>query len=70
MEENNDILLAGGDALVYLAGPMHKKYSATFVWFIERIKFETKKKGGKKRIKINPSGRVHTKIKIRMFRYV
>ena len=32
MEENNDIFLAGGDALVYLAGPMHKKYSTTFVW--------------------------------------
>ena len=30
MEENNDIFLAGGDALVNLAGPMHKKYSATF----------------------------------------
>ena len=27
MEENNDIFLAGGDALVYLAEPMHKKYS-------------------------------------------
>ena len=26
------ILLAGGDALVYLAGPMLKKYSTTFVW--------------------------------------
>ena len=25
MEENNDILIAVGDALVYLAGPMHKK---------------------------------------------
>ena len=25
MEENNDIFLAGGDALVYLAGPIHKK---------------------------------------------
>ena len=25
MEENNDIFLAGGDALVYLAGSMHKK---------------------------------------------
>ena len=25
MEENNDIFLAGGDVLVYLAGPMHKK---------------------------------------------
>ena len=25
MEENNDIFLAGGDALVYLAGSMLKK---------------------------------------------
>ena len=25
MGENNDIFRAGGDALVYLAGPMHKK---------------------------------------------
>ena len=25
MEENNDIFLVGGDALVYLAGIMHKK---------------------------------------------
>ena len=32
MEENNDIFLAGGDALVYLAVPMHKKYSTKFVW--------------------------------------
>ena len=32
MEENNDIFLVGNDALVYLAGPMHKKYSTTFVW--------------------------------------
>ena len=32
MEENNDIFLAGGDALVYLTGPMKKKYSTTFVW--------------------------------------
>ena len=24
--------LAEGDALVYLAGPIHKKYSTTFVW--------------------------------------
>ena len=32
IEENNDIILAVGDALVYLAGPMHKKYSTTFVW--------------------------------------
>ena len=27
MGENNDIFLAGGDALVYMAGPMHKKIS-------------------------------------------
>ena len=32
MEENNAIFLAGGDALVYLAGPMHNKYSTTVVW--------------------------------------
>ena len=32
MEENNNIFLAGGDASVYLARPMHKKYSTTFVW--------------------------------------
>ena len=31
-EENNDIFLAGGDALVYLAEPVNKKYSTTFVW--------------------------------------
>ena len=32
MEENIDVFLVGGDALVYLAKPMHKKYSTTFVW--------------------------------------
>ena len=32
MEENKDIFLAAGDALVYLAGPMHKKNSTVFVW--------------------------------------
>ena len=32
MEENNDIFLAGDNALVYLAVPMHKKYSTTFAW--------------------------------------
>ena len=32
MEENNYIVIAGGDALVYLAEPMHKKYSTIFVW--------------------------------------
>ena len=31
MEQNNDIFLAAGDALVYLSGPIHKKYSTTFV---------------------------------------
>ena len=31
MEENNEIFLAGGDPLVHLAGPMHKKYTTTFV---------------------------------------
>ena len=32
MEENNDIVLAGGDALAYLAEPMDKKYYTTFFW--------------------------------------
>ena len=32
MEENKDTFLAGSDALVYLAVPVHKKYSTTFVW--------------------------------------
>ena len=32
MEENNDDCRTVGDALVYLAGPTHKKYSTTFVW--------------------------------------
>ena len=32
MEENNDIFLAGGDAFVYLAEPIHKKYSTAFAW--------------------------------------
>ena len=27
----NDIFLSGDDALGYLAGPMHKKYSMTFI---------------------------------------
>ena len=31
-EENKYIFPAGGDALVYLTGPMHKKYSTTFAW--------------------------------------
>ena len=32
MEESNDIFVAGGDALLYLAEPMHKIYSTTFAW--------------------------------------
>ena len=32
MEESNDIFFAGGHALVYLAVPVHKKYSTTFAW--------------------------------------
>ena len=32
MEEKNDIILGGGDALVYLAGTILKKYSTPFVW--------------------------------------
>ena len=32
LEENNYIFLAGGDALVYLAEPMHKTCLTTFVW--------------------------------------
>ena len=32
MEENNDVFFTGSDALVYLAEPIHKKYSTTFAW--------------------------------------
>ena len=32
IEENNDIFLAGGDALVHLAGSIQQKYSTIFVW--------------------------------------
>ena len=38
MKENNGIFLAGGDALVYLAGPMHKKYSITFFGAIHLVR--------------------------------
>ena len=31
MEGNNDIFLAGDDALGRLTGPMHKKYSMTII---------------------------------------
>ena len=30
--ENNDIFIAGGDALVYLTETMHTKYSTAFGW--------------------------------------
>ena len=30
--KNNDIFIAGGDALVYLTGTMHTKYSTAFGW--------------------------------------
>ena len=32
MEENNNIFLSGGDALLYLTESMHKKYSTKFFW--------------------------------------
>ena len=32
LEKNNYIFLSGGDALVYLAEPIHKKCSTTFAW--------------------------------------
>ena len=32
MEGNNVIFLADDDALRYFAGPMHEKYSMTFIW--------------------------------------
>ena len=38
MEENKDIFLADGDVLVYLAKPMHKKYSTKFVWGIDLVR--------------------------------
>ena len=32
MEENKDLFLTGCDTLLYLTGPLHKKYSTIFVW--------------------------------------
>ena len=32
MEGNKDIFLLGNDILGYLAIPVHKKHSTTFVW--------------------------------------
>ena len=40
MEENNDIVLAGGDALVPLAEPMHKKYFIKFVWVSTYVPYD------------------------------
>ena len=37
-KKNNNIFLAGGDVLVYLAEPVHKKYSTTFVWAIHSVR--------------------------------
>ena len=37
-KESNDIFLGGGDTLVYLARPMNKKYSITFVWSIHLVR--------------------------------
>ena len=38
VEENNDIFLAGGDALVLLAEPMQKKYSTKLFWVIHLVR--------------------------------
>ena len=38
LEENNGIFLAGGDALVYVAGAMHKKNSTIFVAAIHLVR--------------------------------
>ena len=32
MEEDNNIFFAGSDAVVYLAKPIHKKYSTISIW--------------------------------------
>ena len=37
IEENNNIFLVGGDILVNLTVPMHKKYSTTFFWLFGAI---------------------------------
>ena len=38
MEENNDVFLAGGDALVYLAESMYKRYSKTLFGVIHFVR--------------------------------
>ena len=43
LELKNDVFLAGGDALVYLNEPMHKKYSTAFAWghlFSEYVSYD------------------------------
>ena len=43
MEENSNIFLASDDPLVYLAEPMHEKYSTKFVWvysFNTRVSYD------------------------------
>ena len=39
VEENNNIILVGGDALIYLAETMHKKYSTTFSTYVSYDRF-------------------------------
>ena len=39
MEGNKGIFLVGDDALGYLAGPIYKKYSMTFIWGFGVIHF-------------------------------
>ena len=36
-KQNKDIFLVGSDARVYLAEPMHKKYSTKTVWIIHLV---------------------------------
>ena len=38
MEENNDIFFVGGNALVFLAKPIHKKYSTTLFGAIHLVR--------------------------------
>ena len=38
MEGNNEIFLAGSDALVYLAEPVHKKYSQHLLGAIHLVR--------------------------------
>ena len=38
IKENNDLFLADGDALGYLAKPVHKKYSTKLFWAIHLVR--------------------------------